>query len=135
MNTEKINFDNINHNEELEEKENNFDIKNNFDIIKRNITFEKDEIILDSIVEEEYSSNNINKSKPIKGKNKFLLKPYQSSNKRKNNEKKIRIKHKDLCHKFTDNPQHFFTVKLNDLMLKALNINIKGRKKKLVNNL
>ena len=37
-------------------------------------------------------------------------------------EKKIRPKHKELCHKFTENPQHFFTIKLNELMLKALNI-------------
>ena len=123
-------MDNIIQNEELEEKENNFDIKNNNDIIKRNKTFEKDEIILDSIIEEEFSSNNNNESNPIKRKNKLLLKPYQLSNKRKNNDKKIRIKHKELCHKFKDNPQHFFTVKLNDLMLKALNINIKGIKKR-----
>ena len=45
----------------------------------------------------------------------------------KHKDKKVKIKHKELCHKFTDNPQHFFTVKLNEMMLKALNINnIKG---------
>ena len=37
-------------------------------------------------------------------------------------EKKVTPKYKELCHKFTDNPQHFFTIQLNKFMLKALNL-------------
>ena len=125
MNSEKINFENINKNTESEEKENTYNFKNNN---KRNITFENDEIILDPITEEEYRKRKVN---PIGRKN-IVIRPYNLRlyNKRKNNDKKIRIKHKELCHKFTDNPQHFFTVQLNEMMLRALNINKETNKGK-----
>ena len=107
--------------DELLEK-NSINADNNSEIIKRNLTFEKDDIILDPITEEN-TINNINK-KNYKRKNVFIM-PIKTNYKHK--DKKVKIKHKDLCHKFTDNPQHFFTVKLNEMMLKALNINnIKG---------
>ena len=86
------------------------------------MTFEKDEIILDSILEEENETKNKNKIKPLKKKH-ILLRPYKFNNNiKKRSDKIIRIKHKELCHKFTDNPQLFFTVKLNEFMLKAMNI-------------
>ena len=107
--------------DELLEK-NSVNAENNSEIIKRNLTFEKDDIILDPIAEESIS-NNINK-KNSKKKNIFIM-PIRTQYKHK--DKKVKIKHKELCHKFTDNPQQFFTVKLNEMMLKALNINnIKG---------
>ena len=46
-----------------------------------------------------------------------------------NNSKKIKKIHKIFCHKFTDNPQHFFTVKLTESMIKQL-IKIKNKNKK-----
>ena len=50
-------------------------------------------------------------------------------------EKKIMPKDKELCHKFTENPQHFFTIKLNELMLNALNIkNNINNKEKVIRN-
>ena len=45
-------------------------------------------------------------------------------------EKKITPIHKELCHKFINNPQQFFTMKLNELMLKALNIKKNNFQKK-----
>ena len=94
--------------------------KINNDIIKRNLTFEKDDIILAPITEENIGDA-IDK-KNSKRKN-IVIMPRA---KYKSKDKKVKIKHKELCHKFMDNPQHFFTVKLNEMMLKALNINIKG---------
>ena len=123
LTTDKMNLDHLSENEELN-NDNNPYMKYNRDIIKRNMTFEKDEILLDTITEEENKEKII---KPKRRKNIILL-PNRIRN--KNNDKKIRIKHRELCHKFTDNPQHFFTVKLNELMLKALNINNKGKEGK-----
>ena len=117
LNSEKVNLD-YSENDESVEKENKSNLNTVNDIFKRKITFEKDEVILDPIMEE--NLENINKNKNNKEKN--ILK---TINKSKNKDKKIKIKHKELCHKFTSNPQHFFTVKLNEMMLKALNINNK----------
>ena len=118
LTTEKINLE-YSPDELLEKNSINANINN--DIIKRNLTFEKDDIILDPIKEEDIN-NAINKKK--KRKNIFIM-PIRTKYKHK--DKKVKIKHKELCHKFTDNPQHFFTEKLNEMMLKALNINtIKG---------
>jgi hypothetical protein len=117
-----MNFENESNNVDLDDKVNH-------DIIKMNMnkTFEKDEIILDPIIEEEIK--NKNKVKPIKKKH-ILLRPYKFDNIKKRNDKKIRIKHKELCHKFTDNPQLFFTVKLNEFMLKTMNLKNKPKQKK-----
>ena len=126
--SEKVDFD-YSPDNDLEEKENNINIKHNNDLIKRNITFEKDEILLDSITEEEFG----NSTEKNKNKRRNVLNiPNIKYNKNmyKHKDRKIRLKHKDLCHKFTDNPQHFFTVKLNEMMLKALNINTKGNQGK-----
>ena len=123
LTTDKMNLDHLSENEELN-NDNNPYMKYNRDIIKRNMTFEKDEILLDTITEEENKEKII---KPKRRKNIILL-PNRIRN--KHNDKKIRIKHRELCHKFTDNPQHFFTVKLNELMLKALNINNRGKEGK-----
>ena len=117
LNSEKVNLD-YSENDESEEKENKSNLNTVNDIFKRKITFEKDEVILDPIIEENLENININKN----NKEKNILK---TINKSKNKDKKIKIKHKELCHKFTSNPQHFFTVKLNEMMLKALNINNK----------
>ena len=46
----------------------------------------------------------------------------------KDNIKKNKINHRILCHKFTDNPQNFYTVKLTESMIKQL-IKMKGKKK------
>ena len=119
LNSEKVNLD-YSENDESEEKENKSNLNTVNDIFKRKITFEKDEVILDPIMEE--NLENINKNKNNKEKN--ILTTINKS-KSKNKDKKIKIKHKELCHKFTSNPQHFFTVKLNEMMLKALNINNK----------
>ena len=108
-NPEKINLENNN-------KVNDKKINNN--IIKKNYFFDKEEILFDPIEEENISNSeikNLNKKKNIFYFNK-------NSSKKKNKEKKIKIKHRELCKKFTSNPQHFFTVKLNEMMLKALNI-------------
>lgn len=117
LNSEKVNLD-YSENDESVEKENKSNLNTVNDIFKRKITFEKDEVILDPIIEENLENININKN----NKEKNILK---TINKSKNKDKKIKIKHKELCHKFTSNPQHFFTVKLNEMMLKALNINNK----------
>ena len=119
LNSEKVNLD-YSENDESVEKENKSNLNTVNDIFKRKITFEKDEVILDPIMEE--NLENINKNKNNKEKN--ILTTINKS-KSKNKDKKIKIKHKELCHKFTSNPQHFFTVKLNEMMLKALNINNK----------
>ena len=120
--SEKMNFENESNNVDLDDKVNN-------DIIKMNMNkiFEKDEIVLDPIIEEEIK--NKNKVKPIKKKH-ILLRPYKFDNIKKRNDKKIRKKHKELCHKFTDNPQLFFTVKLNEFMLKTMNLKNKQKQKK-----
>ena len=119
LNSEKVNLD-YSENDESVEKENKSNLNTVNDMFKRKITFEKDEVILDPIMEE--NLENINKNKNNKEKN--ILTTINKS-KNKNKDKKIKIKHKELCHKFTSNPQHFFTVKLNEMMLKALNINNK----------
>ena len=121
--SEKVDF-NYTPDNDSEEKEKNINIKNNNDLIKRNMTFEKDEILLDSITEEEFG-NSIEKNNN-KRRNVLNIPSIQyNKNMYKHKDRKIRLKHKDLCHKFTDNPQHFFTVKLNEMMLKALNISTK----------
>ena len=94
-------------------------ISNN--IIKKNLTFDKEEIVLDS----EEDNSNKNKRVKIKRRKNILIIPNRKRNKK--DDKIVRARHKELCHKFTDNPQHFFTVKLNELMLKALNINNKEK--------
>ena len=61
--------------------------------------------------------NSINKHKVIKKKLKIDI---QTKDKGQNSKRKPR--HKELCQKFVDNPQQFYTHKLNKLMLTALNI-------------
>ena len=81
-------------------------------------------------------NNNIKFNKMIKNKDtikdNFTI-DTQSNKKGKNFlkdhiEKKIK-RHKILCHRFTDNPQHFYTVKLTEAMIKEL-IKIKNKNEK-----
>ena len=46
-----------------------------------------------------------------------------------NSIKKFKKTHKIICHKFTDNSQHFYTVKLTESMIKQL-IKMKNKNKK-----
>ena len=65
--------------------------------------------------------SNIDDKIPQKKKNSFNL-HYTNNNKNilfKDN-KKNKINHRILCHKFTDNPQHFYTAKLTQSMIKQL---------------
>ena len=82
---------------------------------------------------EQYKKININKGfKNIIDKNlfennehKYKLNKIPNINIRKiikYKERKVRPRHKELCYKFASNPQHFFTEKINELMLKALNL-------------
>ena len=92
----------------LDKKNYNRKIMNNNKTIKYKIQLDNNKNVNNNIIENKNKFNknpNINIQKIIKYK-----------------EKTMRPKHKELCHKFTDNPQHFFTIKLNDLMLKALNL-------------
>ena len=72
------------------------------------------------------SDNNNNKLKKINNINIQKIIQY--------NGKKVKPRQRELCHKFINNPQHFYTIKLNELMLKTLNlkknINTENRNKK-----
>ena len=121
LNTEKNYLEQISENEEWNKTENNSNLNISNNIIKKNLTFDKEEIVLDS----EEDNSNKNKRVKIKRRKNILMIPNRKRNKK--DDKIVRARHKELCHKFTDNPQHFFTVKLNELMLKALNINNKEK--------
>ena len=113
-------------NDEIKENSNNIKKEKKFIInnsdnnkINKSIYFDKNKILNNNL-----KLNNLRDMKGInEDKSKIDKNPnINIKNIIKYKEKKIRPKDKELCHKFTGNPQHFFTIKLNELMLNALNI-------------
>ena len=106
--------------------------QNNYSIIKRHkkIVLKRNKEMNDN--EKNYNSINYSNDTKIYVDDEISQKK-NTINARYNNNKNILFKkkiskqnHRILCHKFTDNPQHFFTVKLTESMIKQI---IKNRNK------
>ena len=117
-----------------EEKEDNLN-QNDKNFLSNNINPKENErnFNFDIAKTEIINANRISKTKINKNKNQICNKNELKYKLCKNpniniqkiikyKEQKVKPRHKELCHKFTCNPQHFFTEKLNELMLKALNL-------------
>ncbi len=74
-----------------------------------------------------HNTINYNKYISINDKIDSLPHSFQNTINAKSKEKTVKPKKKDLCQKFRDNPQHFYTVKLTESMIKDI-IKMKNKK-------